>query len=67
MERTIKIPNMSCNHCVHTIESELRDIDGVVAATADLDTKTVHVNWNPPVDWETIQALLEEINYPPEI
>jgi copper chaperone CopZ len=66
MDRTVKIPNMSCNHCVQTIESELKDIDGVVSATADLDTKSVRINWSPPANWERIQALLEEINFPPE-
>lgn len=66
MEKTVKISTMNCNHCVQTIESELKDIDGVISATADLETKSVQVNWSPPANWETIQALLVEINFPPD-
>ncbi len=29
-----KIPNISCNHCVHTIQTELSDLDGVQSVAA---------------------------------
>jgi hypothetical protein len=34
---------------------------------AEQDSQMVTVEWNePPTSWGNIQALLEEINYPPE-
>ena len=36
---TFNIPNISCNHCVHTINMELSELEGVVSVSADLDTK----------------------------
>jgi len=63
--KTFRVPNISCNHCVMTIERELGELDGVVSASADVDTKMVTVEWEPPVTWDSIESLLNEINYPP--
>lgn len=65
--KTFKVPNISCGHCVTTIEREVSEIEGVILVKADEATKQVNVEWNePPADWNAIQALLEEIDYPPE-
>lgn len=64
--KTVKVPNISCGHCVRTIENEVSELDGVTRVSASENTKLVTVEWNEPQTWETIQALLQEINYPPE-
>ena len=33
---TYSIPNISCNHCVHTITMELKDMAGVSGVDADM-------------------------------
>ena len=63
-EETLKIPNISCDHCVSAIESELAEVQGVTSANADADTKTVTVHWDAPATIESIRATLTEINYP---
>jgi copper chaperone len=63
--KTVTVPNISCNHCVMTIKRELGELDGVANVTANIETKTVTVEWGPPATWETIESLLTEINYPP--
>ncbi len=63
--KTFVVPNISCGHCTHTIETELSDMVGVAAVKADQATKQVTVEWNAPATWEKIVATLEEINYPP--
>jgi copper chaperone len=63
--KTFTIPNISCNHCVMTIERELGELAGVTSVTADVETKNVSVEWQPPATWEAIVSLLNEINYPP--
>ncbi len=65
--KTFKVPNISCGHCVHAIQNEVGELEGVKSVVASQETKMVTVEWaEPPQTWENIKALLEEINYPPE-
>lgn len=61
---TFNVPNISCGHCVHTIQSELSELEGIEKVVASPDTKLVTVSFDPPADEEKIKALLAEINYP---
>ncbi|MBN1218340.1 MAG: heavy-metal-associated domain-containing protein [Anaerolineae bacterium] len=65
--KTVNIPNISCGHCVHTIQNEVGELTGVKRVVASQETKTMTVEWEEPASWEEIQALLEEINYPPAV
>ena len=62
---TYKIPNISCGHCVHTIQMELGDLIGVSKVLASQETRQVTVEFEPPATEEQITATLTEINYPP--
>jgi copper chaperone CopZ len=64
--KTFTVPNISCGHCTHTIETELSELAGVTNVTAVQDSKQVTVKWQEPATWEKIQATLQGINYPPE-
>ena len=65
--KTFKVPNISCGHCVMTIEREVGELEGVTSVKAEEASQMVSVEWaEPPATWEAIQTLLEEINYPPE-
>jgi copper chaperone len=61
---TYSIPNISCNHCVHTIKMEVSDLVGVQSVAADVDTKTATISFEPPASEEKIKQLLAEIDYP---
>ena len=61
---TYNIPNINCNHCVHTITSELSELPGVQSVNADAKTKQATVVFDAPADEGKIEALLKEINYP---
>lgn len=61
---TYHIQNISCMHCVHTIKSELTEMDGVVAVDASQETKIVKIEFEPPATEDKIKVLLTEINYP---
>ena len=63
--KTFAVPNISCNHCVHTVKSELGELAGVQSVAADAQTKQVTVAWSEPATWEKIETLLKEINYAP--
>jgi copper ion binding protein len=62
--KTITVPNISCGHCVKTIESEVGELGGIVSVKAEESTKKVTVRWDEPQKWERIAALLDEIGYP---
>jgi copper chaperone len=61
---TYSIPNISCGHCVHTIQSEIVELEGVKEVRASADTKSVVVVFEAPATEEKIRAMLAEINYP---
>jgi copper chaperone CopZ len=61
---TYNIPNISCNHCVHTIKMEVSDLPGVQSVEADAASKTATITFDAPATEESIKALLAEINYP---
>lgn len=58
------ISNISCGHCVHTIETELGDLEGVLSVNADQESRMVEIDYQPPADEGKIKDLLAEINYP---
>ena len=62
---TYSVPNISCGHCVHTIQMELSDLQGVRHVEAFQDKQEVTVEFEPPADETQIVTLLKEINYPP--
>ena len=63
---TYHIPAISCQHCVHTIKTELGDLTGVASVDGDVDTKLVKVSYDAPATDNSIKQLLAEINYPAE-
>ena len=58
------IPNISCGHCVHTIQMEVGELAGVQSVVANQENKQATINFDPPASEESIKALLAEINYP---
>jgi copper chaperone len=64
--KTVTVPNISCAHCVHTIESEVGELNGVQVVHADEQSKRVTIEWDKPATWAEITRTLTEIDYPPE-
>lgn len=58
------VPNISCGHCIHTIQTEVADLAGVKSVKADLNSKVVEISFDAPASEEAIKSLLAEINYP---
>ncbi|MGW8250279.1 MAG: heavy-metal-associated domain-containing protein [Anaerolineales bacterium] len=61
---TYSIPNISCGHCVHTIVTEVSDLEGVSSVQANQEAKTATITFESPASEENIKSLLAEINYP---
>ena len=64
--KTFVVPNISCGHCVHTIQNEVGEVKGVKSVKADQQTKEVTVQWEAPATWAEIEKLLTEIDYAPQ-
>ncbi len=65
--KTFRVPNITCDHCVRTIQRELSELEGVASVQADPQTQGVTVEWDEAsLSWEQVRHLLEEIHYPPE-
>jgi copper chaperone CopZ len=61
---TYLVPNISCGHCVHTIQTELADVQGVQSVVADQGTQKVEIVFDAPATEEKLKALLVLIEYP---
>jgi copper chaperone len=62
----LSVPNITCSHCVMTIQRELSELEGVSKVEGDPSSKEITVNWDAPATLEKIRATLKEINYPAE-
>lgn len=65
-EKKFHIPNITCGHCVRTIQNELMEIAGVKQVSGDPAEKSVAVEWESPANEDAIRKILKEINYPAE-
>jgi copper chaperone CopZ len=64
--KTVKVPSISCGHCVMTIEREVGELAGVSSVKAEQATRSVTVAWDPEAtDWSAIADHMREINYAP--
>ena len=63
---TYTVPAIHCDHCIHTIEMEVGELQGVQSVKADQATKKVVVAFDAPADEAKIKSLLAEIDYPVE-
>ena len=61
---TYNIPNISCGHCVHTIQNEVGELEGVKTVIADQVSKQATITFESPASEDKIKKLLAEINYP---
>ncbi len=63
-ETVLSVPDVSCEHCVKTINSALGALPGVEMATTDIPTKTVAIRYDPSrVSLDTIEATLDDAGY----
>ncbi len=61
---TYSIPNINCGHCVHTIQMEVSDLEGVASVMANQENRTATITFDKPATELEIKNLLAEINYP---
>jgi copper chaperone len=61
----LKVPDISCEHCVHTVTQALQPLHGVRSVRVDIPTQKVRVEYDEgQVDVERMKEVLEEEEYP---
>jgi copper chaperone len=61
---TLSVPDVSCEHCVKTIDGALGALSGVESVHTDIPSKTVHVRYEPQqVSLQQIEATLDDAGY----
>jgi copper chaperone CopZ len=59
------VPNISCGHCVATIQRVVKEVAGVREVSGDVDARQVVVVYESPATPEAIVAAMTEWEYPP--
>lgn len=62
---TLLAPDISCSHCVQTVQAALGKLDGVSNVLANAETKHVDLDFDSGViSLGQIEAILDEAGYP---
>lgn len=62
---TLTAPDISCGHCVATVQGAVNALDGVRSVLADAETKRVAIEFDPSrVSLPQIEAALDDAGYP---
>jgi copper ion binding protein len=62
---TLRVPDISCQHCVKTISAALEALDGVQHVAVDVSGKTVQVDYDAAkVTPDAMAATLAAEDYP---
>lgn len=63
----IKVPDMSCGHCVGAIEGALNELEGITSIEANLETKIVIIKSDNDLDPDSALASVTGVGYTPEL
>ncbi|MBW1981699.1 MAG: heavy-metal-associated domain-containing protein [Deltaproteobacteria bacterium] len=63
-KKTFQVPNITCGHCVMSIQRELKEVPGINSVEGNPATRQITVQWQEPATLEKIKETLAEINYP---
>ena len=60
----LSVPDVSCDHCVKTVNGALGSLPGVEAVSTDVSTKSVSLRYDPnKLSMEQIEMTLDDAGY----
>jgi copper chaperone len=63
-ETVLSVPDISCEHCVKTINGALGALPGIESVNTDIPTHSVQLRYDPAqVSMEQIEATLDDAGY----
>ena len=64
VETTLSVPDVSCEHCVKTINGALGAVAGVEQVSTDIPSKTVRLTYDAAqVSMQQIEEVLDDAGY----
>jgi copper chaperone len=66
-ETVLSVPDMSCGHCVATVQGALERVDGVESVEVSLDTKAARVFHHGEIDTYALEEAVQAVGFTPEI
>lgn len=66
-ETVLKVPDMSCGHCVATVENALEQVPGVERVEVSLETKIVRVSHFGSMDPYALSEAIQSVGFTPEL
>ena len=66
-ERMLRVPDMSCGHCVATVQGALEMVDGVESVQISLDTKIAQIFHHGEIDNYALLAAVQAVGFTPEL
>jgi copper chaperone len=63
-EITLSVPDVSCEHCVKTVNGTLGALPGVETVSTDIPTKSVHLRYDASqLSMMQIETTLDDVGY----
>jgi len=66
-ETRLKVPDMSCGHCVATVQRSLETLEGVESVDVSLETKVVIVIAIQELEAYDLLQAVRETGFTPEV
>ena len=66
-ETTLKVDDMSCGHCVATVQNALEQVDGVESVQVTLDDKTARISHRGEIDTFALLNAVRAAGFTPEV
>ena len=63
VKQVINVDGMSCYHCAKKVENSLKEIDGVVKVSVNLDKKEVIITSKFEIDTNLLRKKIEDLGY----
>jgi copper chaperone CopZ len=63
MTETYTVTGMTCDHCAHSVATEIGALRGVSDVSVDLNSGVVTVQADEPLDTASVRGAVEEAGY----
>jgi copper chaperone CopZ len=63
----MRVPDMSCGHCVATVQGALEGVDGVESVQLSLDTKIAQISHHGEIDSHALLEAVQAVGFTPEL
>ena len=60
---TLNVPDIHCDHCKHSIETAVAELDGVAKVEVNIQGRSVAVTYADPASEATIATAIEDVGY----